>query len=123
MDNYSSPVEVIDADFIFARVERILPVLRAHAEEAERSRQLSQPAVDALRCAGAFRMVMSKAWGGPSSTPAHKSRLSRTSPGERLLCFLPREPAARQLYTQLDAVTAGFQAPNGVLQVCDGVSA
>lgn len=134
MDTQSSPVEVIDAAVILRRVEKIHPILRSHAEEAERSRRLSQPAVDALRWAGVFRMAMPKAWGGPELDPCTQVRIVEniahadasaawcTMIGSESGFFASYlvEPAARQLYTGLDAVTAGFQAPNGVLQVCDG---
>ncbi len=78
-------------------------------------------------------MAMPKAWGGAELDPlaiqcvniAHATNASAawcTMIGSESGFFASYlvEPAARQLYTGLDAVVAGFQAPNGVLQVCDG---
>ena len=45
-------------------VSMLEPLIRAHADEAERNRHLSQPVVTALKKAGLFRMYIPKALGG-----------------------------------------------------------
>jgi alkylation response protein AidB-like acyl-CoA dehydrogenase len=46
------------------QVERILPLIREHAEAAERDRRLSPAVVDAMRDAGLFRMFLPVQYGG-----------------------------------------------------------
>lgn len=134
MDSEASSDQVIDADVILERVDKIHSILRTHASEAEHARRLSQSAVDALRWAGVFRMAMPKAWGGPELDPCTQVKIVEnvaradasaawcTMIGSESGFFASylAEPAARRLYTELDMVTAGFQAPNGVLDACEG---
>ena len=45
-------------------IRTIEPLIRTHAEEAERNHHLSQPVVAALKEAGLFRLYIPKALGG-----------------------------------------------------------
>ena len=47
----------------------IAPIIRAHSEEAERERRLSQPVLKALREAGLLRMTTPRSLGGWRPTP------------------------------------------------------
>lgn len=50
---------------ILANAVALAPRLREQAAENERLRRLSPETVDGLRSAGAFRLPMPAAWGGP----------------------------------------------------------
>jgi alkylation response protein AidB-like acyl-CoA dehydrogenase len=47
----------------------IAPIVRAHSEEAERERRLSQPVLDALRETGLLRMTTPRSFGGLETDP------------------------------------------------------
>jgi alkylation response protein AidB-like acyl-CoA dehydrogenase len=57
-----------DASLIDAARE-IAPIVRAHSEEAERERRLSQPVLDALRETGLLRMTTPRSLGGVETDP------------------------------------------------------
>src|SRR5204862_305806 len=50
---------------VLCRARSLAPRLREQAAENERLRRLSPETVDGLRSAGAFRLPMPAAWGGP----------------------------------------------------------
>lgn len=51
-------------DTLLNAVQHLAPLIRAHADEAERQRRLSQPVVTALAEAGIFRMLTPQTLGG-----------------------------------------------------------
>ena len=51
----------------------IAPIIRAHSEEAERERRLSQPALKALRETGLLRMTTPRSLGGLESDPVTRA--------------------------------------------------
>ena len=53
-----------DADALLAAARALTPLIRAHADQAERDRRLPQPAVDAIARAGLFRATVPRAVGG-----------------------------------------------------------
>lgn len=53
--------ETQQLDTLLHSVQTLEPLIRAHAEEAERNRHLSQPVVAALKKAGVFHMYIPKA--------------------------------------------------------------
>src|SRR5262249_49196064 len=124
----------LDNEAIMARVKEIDPILRAHADEAERDRRLSTAVVDALRWSGVFRMAMPAAWGGPESDVCAQveiiETLSRADASAGWCAMIGsesgffasyvQESAARRLFGSLDTIIAGFQGPSGTLEVCDG---
>lgn len=128
-----SPV-VLNDEAILARAKEIEPILRSHSAEAERERRLGQPVVDALRCSGVFRMAMPAAWGGPETDVCKQVEIIETlakADASAAWCAMIgsetgfwasyiEEPAARRLFPSLDTITAGFQGPAGILEVCDG---
>jgi alkylation response protein AidB-like acyl-CoA dehydrogenase len=58
----------IDTSLLDAARE-IAPIVRAHADEAERNRRLSTEVVDALRQAGLTRMTTPRSLGGLETDP------------------------------------------------------
>src|SRR5262245_62154163 len=132
MDNAGD--ENLNRHAIWARVNKIDPVIREHAEEAVKARHLSTPVVDAMRWAGVFRMAMPAAWGGPELDACTQvkviERLARADASAAWCAMIGvesgffasyiDESAARALYPRLDMITAGFQGPAGTLEACDG---
>jgi alkylation response protein AidB-like acyl-CoA dehydrogenase len=62
-------VEAHDLDTLLSAVRRLEPLIREHADEAERNRRLSQPVVTALAEAGIFRMYTPRSLGGLEVEP------------------------------------------------------
>ena len=126
--------ETLNGSAIFKRVNEIEPLVREHADEAARARHLTTPVVDAMRWAGVFRMAMPAAWGGPELDGCTQieviERLARADASAAWCAMIGvesgffasyiDEAAARELYPELDMITAGFQGPAGRLEVCDG---
>jgi indole-3-acetate monooxygenase len=128
------PQETLTGSAIFTRVNEIDSLLREHADEATRARHLTTPVVDAMRWAGVFRMAMPAAWGGPELDGCTQTevieRLARADASAAWCAMIGVESgffasyidegAARELYPELDMISAGFQGPAGKLEVCDG---
>jgi alkylation response protein AidB-like acyl-CoA dehydrogenase len=124
----------LDGSTILAKSIEIGPVLREHASESEATRQLTEPAVDALRSTGVFRMAMPKAWGGPELDIGSQIKIIETlsrADGSAGWCAMIGsdsgyygsnldDATARSLYPDLDAMTAGRITPSGTLEICDG---
>jgi alkylation response protein AidB-like acyl-CoA dehydrogenase len=116
---------------ILANAVALAPRLRAQAAENERLRRLGSETVDGLRSAGAFRLPMPAAWGGPEVDIVTQTEIIETlsaADGSAGWCamigsdsgfysaFLDDE-AGRDLYPDLDLVTAGGVTPVGRLDV------
>jgi alkylation response protein AidB-like acyl-CoA dehydrogenase len=116
-----------DAASISAAVRQLVPVVQARAGEIARERRLPPDLVAALKLAGVFRMPMPRAWGGPELTPREQTEvveiLSAADPSVGWCAMIGSdsgfygafldEAAARALYPDLDAVTAGLLQPAG----------
>src|SRR5262245_58732981 len=63
-----SPATSNESDLL-ARARALGPVIREHAEIAERERRLTRPVIDAMRSAGLFRMFTPKSLGGLEASP------------------------------------------------------
>lgn len=61
---------------LLERVEAIGPVLREHAGEAERERRLARPALEAMRDAGLFRLLLPRSLGGAETDPVTFARIA-----------------------------------------------
>jgi alkylation response protein AidB-like acyl-CoA dehydrogenase len=126
--------EILNRQAVWVRVNKIDPVIRKHAEDAVTARRLSVPVVDAMKWAGVFRMAMPAAWGGPQLDACTQveviERLARADASAAWCAMIGvesgffasyiDESAAHKLYPRLDMITAGFQGPAGILEVCDG---
>ena len=62
-------VETQQLDNLLSAVRTLAPLIREHADEAERNRRLSPPVVTALAEAGLFRMWIPRALGGLEVSP------------------------------------------------------
>jgi len=61
---------------LLARARALGPMLREHADVAERERRLTRPVVDAMRDAGFFRMFSPRALGGSETDPVSVARVA-----------------------------------------------
>lgn len=132
--NIDSSTPALDGDAILVNAKAIAPVLREEADENERQRRLTPRTVDALRGAGAFRMAMPRAWGGPEVPILRQIEIVEelaAADGSAGWCAMIGsdagfysasldDQAGRALYPELDAVTAGWVLPAGRLDEVDG---
>ena len=115
------------SEAILAAARGLAPAVEARAGEVATQRRLPLDLVADLKRAGVFRMPMPRAWGGPEMTPRAQTEvvelLSAADPAVGwcvmigsdagfYAAFLDEAPA-RELYPDLDAVTAGLLQPAG----------
>lgn len=108
--------------------EALRPLLLDASDEIERERRLPEQVVTAMKAAGAFRMAMPRAWGGPEADPMTQVRIveaiSRAngsagwcamigSDGGYLSAYL-EQGLAREMWADLDAITAFVLRPGAV---------
>jgi alkylation response protein AidB-like acyl-CoA dehydrogenase len=117
----------LSSDEILERVRRLAPQVAARADETAKLRRLPADLVSDLKDAGAFRMPMPAAWGGPEMSPRAQNEvveiLSAADPSAGWCAMIGsdagfyaaflEEGAARTLYPDLDMVTAGMLQPAG----------
>jgi alkylation response protein AidB-like acyl-CoA dehydrogenase len=119
---------------IIDNARALVPTVQARADEIAAARRLLDDLVAALREAGAFRMPMPRAWGGPEMTPAEQTEvveiLSAADPSTGWCvmigsdagfysAFLDEGPA-KELFDDLDVITAGWLVPAGRAEAVDG---
>jgi alkylation response protein AidB-like acyl-CoA dehydrogenase len=123
-----------DGAAILENARRIGPLLREHAAEVEGARRLTPPVVTALRDSGVFRMSVPHARGGPEVDLLTQleilEELSRADASAGWCAMIGSdsgfyqafldEGEAKELYPELDAVSAGWIIPAGTLEVTDG---
>ena len=117
----------LTSDEILERVRKLAPQVAARADETAKLRRLPADLVSDLKDAGAFRMPMPAAWGGPEMSPRAQNEvveiLSSADPSAGWCVMIGsdagfyaaflEEGAARALYPDLDMVTAGWLQPAG----------
>ncbi len=116
-----------DANALVAAAISLGPQIRASAAGIEEARRLPALLVEAIKAAGIFRMAMPAAWGGPESDPLTQfqviEELSAADAsvgwcaaiglsGGYFSAFLDQE-VAREMYSDLDAVTGYVVRPTG----------
>lgn len=127
--------ETQQLDMLLHSVRALEPLIRAHAEEAERNRRLSPPVVAALKEAGLFRMYVPKTLGGSEVPPQILYRvveeIARID-GSTGWCvfigavvgvfgaFLPDAVAEQIFGSDPNVLLAGALFPPGTAQVCNG---
>jgi alkylation response protein AidB-like acyl-CoA dehydrogenase len=124
----------VQSQDILEATRKLAPEIAARADEIAAARRLPADLVGKLKSAGAFRMPMPRAWGGPEMTPREQTELVEAlsvadpsagwcvmigSDGGFFSAFL-EERAGRALYADLDAVTAGMLQPAGRAVRADG---
>lgn len=112
---------------ILRRAKEAAPLLAARSEEIEQARRLPDDVVELLRSTGVFRMAYPKAWQGPVMTPAEQTEVIEalaTGDASAAWCAMVgmdsgvfaaylAEDAARELFPELDMITAGAIPPRG----------
>lgn len=110
------------------------PLIEANAERIEADRRLPDELVAALRQAGVFRIAFPRAWGGPEMDIVSQCRLierlayhDAATAWVAMICsdsghYAARldEATAREIYPDLDLLTAGFLFPAGQAVRVDG---
>lgn len=123
-----------DAESILNAAVALAPLIRDCREEMERERRLPLRLVAAMKQAGVFRMAMPRAWGGPELDPWSQMRVIEAlaavdasvgwcvmigCDGGYLTSFLD-QAVAREMYADLDAVTALTATITGRATAADG---
>ena len=116
---------VSPAQSLIEIVRQIEPVIRAHAEEAERERQLPDSVAEAMRAHGLYRMWRPKAFGGLEVDPMTAFRvfeevsridsaagwnLQLSCGAEAFGAFFP-DQGAQEMFGPPDAILAGSFFP------------
>jgi indole-3-acetate monooxygenase len=116
------------AESLLDKVKEITPILRGHAEEAEKARRLSRPVVDAMLKAGLYSMSRPKASGGLELDLVTMFRvveevarvdsaagwnLQLSVAAHFLLAWLPEEGAAEILAGQREIILGTSFTPKG----------
>ncbi len=123
------------ADGWIEKVEEIAPIIREHAEEAEKERRLSRPVVEAMLQAGFYRMSRPKAFGGLALDPItifkvveavarHDSaaawNLSLSVQVNWFLAWLPDKGASEVLGNESDTILGTSFTPIGQATPVEG---
>jgi indole-3-acetate monooxygenase len=126
--------EPLTSERILANARALVPEIAARAAEAAGLRQLPRDLVDKLKAAGCFRVMFPKSWNGPemplpmqvelvellAHADAAVAWCVKIGSDSGLFAAWLEEGAARELYPQLDFVTAGQAPPNGRALKVDG---
>ena len=134
MRSDSRGVVTLDGAEIGRRVEALLPEIHTRADEIAAARRLPRDLVDALKATGVFRMSMPQSWGGPAVwLPEHVSivdSLAYADPSVGWCVMIGSDSgfysafldatAARDLWTDVDDITAGWLFPGGQAIEVDG---
>jgi alkylation response protein AidB-like acyl-CoA dehydrogenase len=124
----------MSSEQILANSRALAPEIAARAAEAAELRRLPRDLVDKLKGAGCFRVMFPRRWGGPEmSLPMQLTMIEALAYADTAVAWCVKigsdsglfaawlkEPAARELYTDLDFVTAGQAPPNGRAVKVDG---
>ena len=128
------PGSPLSATDIISAVRALQPEILARGDEIASLRRLPADLVATLKTAGAFRIAMPRAWGGPEMTPREQCEVYEAlSAADASVAWCVKigsdsgyfaaqldELAARTLYPDLDFVTAGQVPPNGFGERVDG---
>jgi alkylation response protein AidB-like acyl-CoA dehydrogenase len=120
-------VVALDGAEISRRVQELLPEVEARSDEIAGARRLPRDLVDALKSTGVFRMSMPEAWGGSALPLPDQVRivesLAHADPsvgwcvmiGSDSGSYSPflEHAVARELWTDVDDITAGWLFPVG----------
>jgi len=123
----AAPSATMTAKDIKAAALALEPTIQARADEIAELRRLPPDLVQLLKRAGAYRMLMPRAWGGPEMTPREQCEVieiyarADASVGwcvmigsdSGLFAGYFDEAAARELYSELDFSFAGSGSAMG----------
>ena len=117
----------LGSDSILANARALGPAIEAAADDIARNRRLPDDLITSMQRAGIFRIAFPRAWGGPEMDILQQCELMEilgyhdASAGwVAMICsdsghYAARieESVARELYPDLDLLTAGWLAPVG----------
>ena len=123
-----------EREALIAAARRIVPQIRAAADEIEAGRKLPPHVVQLLREAGAFRMIQPRAMGGHDADPVTQilfiEEIAKADASAAWCVMigcdgglLSRElepEVAREMYADIDAATCGAAFPPGTAVRVDG---
>ena len=126
--------ELLTAEQILANARALAPEIASRAGEAAAQRRLPRDLVDKLKTAGCFRVMFPKSWGGPEMPlPMQVEMVEVLAQADTSVAWCVKigtdsglfaawleESAARELYPDIDFVTAGQAPPNGRALKVDG---
>ncbi|HEX2172952.1 MAG TPA: acyl-CoA dehydrogenase family protein [Dehalococcoidia bacterium] len=125
---------VSEGEALVEAARALRPFIRKHGDEIEAGRRLPAPVVEAMQQVGAIRMTMPREWGGPEADPMTQIRVIEElsiadgsvgwcamigSDGGYFSAYLDPD-LAREMYRDLDSVTASVVRPSGRAVVVDG---
>ena len=125
---------VIDSESILASARTLGPTIEAAADRIARDRRLPADLIESMRRAGIFRIAFPRAWGGPEMDILQQCELMEvlgyhdaSAAWVAMICsdsghYAARieESVARELYPDMDLLTAGWLAPVGQAHRVDG---
>jgi indole-3-acetate monooxygenase len=119
---------------IWSAVEALVPEIEQRADEIAELKRLPADLVGSLRTAGAFRIALPEARGGPEMTPREQTEivemLSHADPSVGWCVMIGSDApyfgsfldpdVADKIFADPDAITAGLVQPAGQAKVTDG---
>ena len=125
---------VVPPNDVQARVEELLPAIRARREEIEQARRLPRSLVDALRATGVFTLGVPRVIGGREAEPLELMRVIESVAaadgstgwctmigiGNALASGYMAEAGAREVFADPSGPVAGIAAPAGGAVRVDG---
>ncbi|MEV6836329.1 acyl-CoA dehydrogenase family protein [Streptomyces sp. NPDC051133] len=125
------PASVAD---VLTRARQAVPLLREAAPRTEELRRLPDTVVDVLRQVGAWRAVMPTEWGGPELGSVEQAQLLEIlAQGDASAAWCAmigmdsgiyagylEDAAAKELYGDIDTITAGALFPTGRAEKVSG---
>jgi indole-3-acetate monooxygenase len=124
----------LDSAAILANARALGPTIEAAGDGIARERRLPADLVESMRRAGIFRIAFPRAWGGPEMDPLAQCELMErlayhdaAAAWVAMICsdsghYAARldEKTAREIYPDLDLLTAGWLAPVGQAHRVEG---
>ena len=124
----------LDCETILASARALGPAIEAAAEAIARNRRLPDDLIASMRRAGIFRIAFPRAWNGPEMDVLQQCELMETLAYHdasvawvAMICsdsghYAARveESVARELYPDMDLLTAGWLAPVGQAERAGG---
>lgn len=125
---------MLTGEQILENASGLVPLIEARSSEIEAGRRLPIDLVEELKRAGVFRMPMPASWGGPEMGFVDQLRvielLSHADPSVGWCVMIGSDSGfysaffdddvAREIWPDLDMVTAGWQFPGGRATVAEG---
>jgi alkylation response protein AidB-like acyl-CoA dehydrogenase len=124
----------LDGDTIVANARALGPAIEAAADAIARDRRLPDDLIASMQRAGIFRIAFPRSWGGPEIDILQQCELMEilgyhdaSAAWVAMICsdsghYAARveESVARELYPEMDLLTAGWLAPVGQAHRVDG---